>query len=49
MIFGLSGRCVDTTIINGKVVMKDKVLVNIDESEILSKSREVSKELWNRI
>ena len=29
--------------------MKDKVLVNIDESEILSKSREVSKELWNRI
>ncbi|MDU2198398.1 MAG: chlorohydrolase, partial [Peptostreptococcaceae bacterium] len=49
MIFGLSGRCVDTTIINGKVVMKDRVLVNIDESEILSKSREVSKELWNRI
>ncbi|RDY26416.1 putative aminohydrolase SsnA [Romboutsia weinsteinii] len=49
IIFGMSGRSVDTTIINGKVLMKDRELVNIDESEILSKSREVSKKLWNRI
>lgn len=49
IIFGLTGRSVDTTIVNGKILMKNRKLVNIDESEILSKSREVSKKLWNRI
>lgn len=49
IIFGMTGRSVDTTIINGKVLMKDRILLNIDESGILSKSRELSKKLWSRI
>ena len=49
MIFGLSGRSVDTTIINGKVVMKDRKLVNVDEDEILEQSRIFSSKLWNRV
>lgn len=48
-IFGMSGRSVDTTIINGKVLMKDRKLINIDEESILAKSRELSQNLWNRI
>ncbi|SFB29513.1 putative aminohydrolase SsnA [Clostridium frigidicarnis] len=49
ILFGVMGRSVDTTIINGKVLMKNRKLENIDEKQILSKCREVSKCLWNRI
>ena len=36
-------------IINGKVVMKDRVLVNIDEELIYRKSRKVAEKLWKRL
>lgn len=49
ILFGMMGKSVDTTIINGKIVMKDRVLQGIDEKEILAKSREVAKKLWDRI
>lgn len=49
ILFGMSGRAVDTTIINGKVVMENRKLVNIDEAEIMAKSRELAKKVWERI
>jgi putative selenium metabolism protein SsnA len=49
MLFGVSGRHVDTTIINGKIIMKDRELINIDEQALLAKSREQAKKLWERI
>ena len=49
IIFGMSGRSVDTTISNGKVLMKDRKLVNVDEEGILATSRVLSRNLWNRI
>lgn len=49
IIFGMTGRSVDTTIINGKVLMKNRILLNIDEESILAKSREMSNKLWDRI
>ncbi|MDR2371349.1 MAG: putative aminohydrolase SsnA [Treponema sp.] len=49
ILFGISGRHVDTTIINGKVIMKERELVNIDEEALLAKSREHAKKLWERI
>jgi putative selenium metabolism protein SsnA len=49
ILFGVSGRHVDTTIINGKVIMKERELVNIDEEALLAKSREHAKKLWERI
>lgn len=45
----MCGKCVLTTIVNGKVLMKDRELVGIDEEKIFSKSRELSKKLWDRI
>ncbi|MEG1871152.1 MAG: amidohydrolase family protein, partial [Peptostreptococcaceae bacterium] len=48
-LFGMTGRSVDTTIINGRVVMKDRKIVTVDENEILRKSREVSTKLWDRL
>jgi putative selenium metabolism protein SsnA len=49
ILFGVSPRHIDTTIINGKVIMKDKVLIGIDEEALLAKSREMAQKLWDRI
>ncbi|MDR1863298.1 MAG: chlorohydrolase, partial [Treponema sp.] len=49
ILFGVSGRHVDTTIINGKIIMKERELVNIDEEALMAKSREQARKLWERI
>lgn len=49
ILFGFTGKDVITTIIDGKVVMKDRKLIGIDEKEIFKKSREVAKKLWDRM
>lgn len=49
ILFGMTGRSVIHTIINGKVVMKDREIQSIDEKEIFSKSRNLASELWKRI
>ncbi len=48
ILFGVSGRSVATTIINGKVVMEERRLTGLDEAEICAKSRELSSKLWER-
>lgn len=48
LVFGVTGRHVETTIINGKVVMEDRKLINIDEELIMAKSRELAAKVWER-
>lgn len=48
LLFGVNGKSTLTTIVNGKVVMKDRILLTLDEKEIFEKSREVSSKLWSR-
>lgn len=48
LVFGVTGKDVDTTIINGKVVMEGRNLVNIDEERIMARGRELAAELWKR-
>lgn len=48
ILFGVSGRSVDTTIINGRVVMENRKLVSVDEDEICAKSRELAQKVWKR-
>ncbi|NYB72569.1 putative aminohydrolase SsnA [Sedimentibacter hydroxybenzoicus DSM 7310] len=45
-LFGMTGRIVNDTIINGKFVMKDREILTADVKEIMSKSRERVKEVW---
>ncbi|MGH4124526.1 MAG: putative aminohydrolase SsnA [Clostridium sp.] len=49
ILFGINGRCVTTTMINGKVLMKDRKIMVADSEKIMAKSREVSSKLWNKI
>jgi putative selenium metabolism protein SsnA len=48
ILFGLQGRSVDTTIVNGKVRMLERELTDIDEQKLLADSRQKAQELWNR-
>lgn len=49
ILFGMMGASVNTTIINGKVLMRDRKVLTADEGEIITKSREVAEKLWKRI
>lgn len=49
LLFGVSGRSVETTVINGRVRMLDRKLINIDEQAIAARSRELAQDVWNRI
>ena len=49
ILFGMSGRSIITTVINGVVKMKDKELIGIDGDMIMAKCREQSGKMWERI
>jgi putative selenium metabolism protein SsnA len=48
VLFGMSGRCVDTTIIHGRVVMLERRFTEFDEREVYAKARELAAALWRR-
>jgi cytosine/adenosine deaminase-related metal-dependent hydrolase len=49
IIFGVDGTGVDTTIVGGRVLMRNKELLSLDEEEICTKSRELAGKLWRRL
>ena len=49
MLFGMTGRQCQTTMINGKILMKDRVLVNIDEEAVNAHIMESAKKLWGQL
>lgn len=49
IIFGISGRGATTTICNGKILMKKRKLINVDEKSILEKARTISKQMWKSV
>lgn len=48
VIFGMNSLNVSDSIINGRFVMKDRILQGIEEEDIFEKSRELSEKLWQR-
>lgn len=49
MLFGMMGKNCRTTIINGKVLYKDREFVGIDEERINAWTMEQSKKLWGEL
>ena len=49
ILFGMSGRSIVFTMINGVVKMKNRELIGIDAEAILKKCRERANAMWNRI
>jgi putative selenium metabolism protein SsnA len=48
IIFGFESSMVTTTICGGKVLMKNRQLLFLDEEEITAKSRELTRGVWER-
>ena len=49
MLFGMTGRQCQTTIVNGKLLMKDRELIGIDEEAENAHILEESKKLWGEL
>lgn len=49
ILFGMTGRSVVTTVSNGKVLMKDRVLTGIDEEKVMADCRQAADALAERI
>jgi len=49
VLFGMSGRSVIHTVIDGKIKMKDRELVGVDKQAVLAHCRETANNLWSRI
>ena len=47
-LFGIADVLVDTTIINGQIVMQGKQLPNMDEGKIAVEARRCAEKVWNR-
>jgi putative selenium metabolism protein SsnA len=49
LIFGLVDATVDTTVCRGKILMKNKKVLSLDEKRIARRSREVAPMMWQRL
>lgn len=49
ILFGMMGRSVVTTMCNGRILMKDRELVGIDEEKVLADVRAEAAKLWKSI
>ena len=50
VVFGLSQAVVDTTIVGGRVLMRNRRLtLDLDEARVNARARELAKNLWQRI
>jgi putative selenium metabolism protein SsnA len=48
LLFGLAGARVQTTMVDGKVLMQDGRLLFLDEEEVAARARELAGKLWER-
>jgi len=49
LIFGLVDATVDTTVCRGKILMRDKQVLSMDEERIAARSRELAPMMWKRL
>jgi putative selenium metabolism protein SsnA len=47
-VFGLNESMITTTMVAGKILMKDRMFLNIDEERIKARSREIVPSFWKR-
>src|SRR5438876_1068778 len=49
LIFGMDGHQVNSTMVHGRWLMRNRQLITIDEARIHARARELSQALWNRM
>jgi putative selenium metabolism protein SsnA len=48
LVFGVAGSTVETTVIDGKVLMLDRKFTSLDAAEVHAQGRELAAKLWKR-
>ena len=48
ILFGFRAGMVSTVIVNGKMIMRDRVLLTLDEDRIIKEARKLSRKVWKR-
>lgn len=48
LLFGVSGRSIRTTIVGGRILMKDRTLEHLDCERVMAMAREAAARLWER-
>jgi len=49
LIFGMDGQHVNSTMVAGRWLMRNRQLLTVDEARIHARARELSQALWNRM
>ncbi|MEW6094865.1 MAG: putative aminohydrolase SsnA [Chloroflexota bacterium] len=49
LIFGLVDATVDTTVCRGKILMRGKKVLSMDEERLAARSRELAPQMWKRL
>jgi putative selenium metabolism protein SsnA len=49
ILFGMMGKAVDSTMINGRFVYKNRELLTADDRKMFAKSREQATDFWKRV
>jgi putative selenium metabolism protein SsnA len=49
LIFGMVDATVDTTVCRGKVLMRNKQILSMDEERLATRSRELAPQMWKRL
>ena len=49
LIFGMDGYQVNSTMVNGRWLMRNRQVLTVDEARIHARARELSQALWNKI
>ncbi|RLC90295.1 MAG: putative aminohydrolase SsnA [Chloroflexi bacterium] len=49
LLFGVEGSAITATVCAGRVLMRDRVLLTLDEEAITARSRELAARMWERI
>jgi putative selenium metabolism protein SsnA len=49
LIFGLVDATVDTTVCKGRILMRGKQILSMDEEQLSARSRELAPQMWKRL
>ncbi|WP_258360714.1 putative aminohydrolase SsnA [Moorella sulfitireducens (nom. illeg.)] len=49
LLFGFNDGLVDTTVIGGKILMRERRLLHLDEAAIAARARELAVKVWERL
>lgn len=49
LIFGMTDSVVDTTVCRGKILMRNKQILTMDEERLAARARELTPQVWKRL